>query len=62
MRVRRQPIGSNLVHLPAFNYRAGTWEHTGRSCRPHPGVTLDGLKIKDLIHEGHKYRAVALQR
>ena len=36
----------------------GLYKRPGGGCpypRPRKGVTLDGLKIKGLLHEGHKY-------
>lgn len=47
---REEPKGTRLGPGPL------TPEEAGRHIREsRKGVTLGGLKIKDLIHEGHKY-------
>lgn len=49
-----------LENLAARQSRATAWEKTPAEAVAHirksrKDVTLGGLKIKDLIHEGHKF-------
>ena len=44
------------IEVPSFGRPVKTPAEAVEDIRKlRKGVTLDGLKIKDLIHEGHKY-------